>query len=589
MKKIYKYILMTVLAFGYSSCSDEFLEFVPEDQATVNSWYRNEEEILQSTATLYGRPWWGFTDVFQWCTGDLLPGDMYHTWEAEGEYFKNSFGSGNQHLLDGWRGLYNVISYANLIIDDMPGIAGGYGVGPGPINQALAEARFFRAVGYFYLVEHWGAVPIIESPAARVAANDLTPPKHRVQDVYEFIRRDLVFAAETLAPSNEAGRVTSWAAKGMLAKLHVTLGQGAVGGAGFGTMEDFTTAANYARDIYQNSGRTLAGSYEELFKVANENDPEILWAIQCINNGWSTGSSRQARFGRHTAVTGDGTAWGDGKCPTLSFINNLESNAEGETDLRRRAIFMEQGDTYDYLATENGGYTYTIVYRDEDGAQLNGASASLTAVKKNVIGNAADMGYTITNQDSPMDLFMLRLSDVYLILAEAELGAGSLLTGGDGLTALNLVRQRAGLEPRTQATYEQIMNERRVEFGFESQSWIDMKRRYYRDPSGTLAYLNTMGRAARYQAELDVALDQQAQENDPNGYVLVYSTSDATNPATIPPGAYLGTWPAGDEAYTEAVNAFTSANDLLLPIPSTEVLVNPNLAQGAEPATYIFE
>ena len=41
---------------------------------------------------------------------------------------------------------------------------------------------------------------------------------------------------------------------------------------------------------------------------------------------------------------------------TVSFIDNLFDNAEGETDLRRRAIYMQTGDTYDYIATKNGGY-----------------------------------------------------------------------------------------------------------------------------------------------------------------------------------------------------------------------------------------
>ena len=67
MKRYIKYLLATSLIFSFSACQDSFLEFVPEDQATVGSWYRNEEEILQATASLYGRPWFSFNDVFGWC------------------------------------------------------------------------------------------------------------------------------------------------------------------------------------------------------------------------------------------------------------------------------------------------------------------------------------------------------------------------------------------------------------------------------------------------------------------------------------------------------------------------------------------
>ncbi len=577
MKKIYKYFMVTALTFSSIACSDQFLEYVPQDQATVGAWYRNATEIRQATAAMYGRPWWEFTDVFQWCAGDLLAGDMYHTWEAEGEFFKNSYSAGNRHILDGWRGLYNVISYSNLIIDDMPAIAGGYGVGQNVINAGLAEARFFRGVSYFLLAEYWGEVPIVENPAIKVAANDLQLPKHSENSVYEFARRDLVYAAENLPATDDAGRVTSWAAKGMLAKLHLTLAQRGASG-------DFATAANYAKDVINNSGRTLFSNYEDMFKVPNEHNPEILWAIQCINNGWGTGSSRQARFARHTAVTGDGTAWGGGKGPTMSFINNLLANAGTATDKRQKAIYMQQGDSYNYLATENGGYTYSIVFRDADGAALNGPDPTLTAVKKHVIGNAADNGgFTITNQDSPFDIYMLRLADVYLILAEAELGSGTVLGAGVGLDALNAVRQRAGLDPRASATYQDIFNERRVEFGFESQGWIDVKRRYYRDPVGTLAYLNSQSRASRMAANA-TGNEQIALENDPNGgYTLVYSESDGTG--TAPPGyPYIGSTPTGT-VYSESVNAFAS-DRMRLPIPTAEIIVNPKL--GQEAVEYVF-
>ena len=68
-------MLVTVLVFLSSACADDFLEFIPEDQATVDAWYRNREEIRQSTAALYGRPWWGYSDQFSWLAGDLMAGD----------------------------------------------------------------------------------------------------------------------------------------------------------------------------------------------------------------------------------------------------------------------------------------------------------------------------------------------------------------------------------------------------------------------------------------------------------------------------------------------------------------------------------
>ncbi len=581
MKRYINYYLAIVLTFSFSNCSDDFLNFVPEDQATVGTWYRNAQEIRMATASLYGRPWWQFTDVFQWCAGDLLPGDLLHVWDEEGAFFMLSQNESNRHILDGWRGLYNVVSYANLIIDDMPAIAGGSGVSADVINAGLAEARFFRAAAYFQLVEYWGEVPIVENPAAKVATNNLQLPRNTLSSIYEFIRRDLVFAAEHLHAVDDPGRVTSWAAKGMLAKLHVTLGQRSVGGGSIGSANDFTIAADYATDVINNSGRSLFANYEDMFKVANERNPEVLFSIQCINGGWGFGSSRQARFGRNIELTGDGTAWGDGKCITYNFVNNLNTNAGTATDLRRKAIYMNNGDFYNYVATENGGYTYEIVVRDEEGVAINGATPTLNSLKKHIVGNENDHGFTITNQDSPFDIYMLRLADVYLLLAEAELAGGTTLNAGSGLNAFNAVRERAGLNPRTSATYEQIFNERRVEFGLESQGWLDVKRRYYRNSQQTLDYLNSQGRAAQYYR----ILEETSQENDPAGYELVYSSNDNGNPSILPPGAYLGAGSRTDNENELSINSFTGAR-MIIPIPVTEAVANPKLKE--EPQEYVF-
>ena len=571
MKRYIKYFLTIILAFSLNACSDEFLDFVPIDQATVGSWYRNADEIRQATASMYGRPWFSYNDVFSWVAGDLLAGDMHHNWDQEGQFFYLSYNENNTHIAAGWQGLYDVISFANLIIDDMPAIASGYGVSGEDINAGLAEARFFRGFAYFMLVEYWETVPILEKPAEKIAAGQIQLPKNTTASVYEFIRRDLVFASEHLLANDAPGRVTSWAAKGMLAKLHVTLGQRAMGGASYGSLNDFSIATNYAADVINNSGRSLFSNYEDMFKIENERNPEILFAIQWINGGWGLGNSKQARFARHTRITGDSQAWGGGKCMTQSYITNLYNNAENQTDLRRRAIYMQNGDHYNYIATKEGGYTYEIVSRDADGLVLEGQTPLLNSLKKYVVGSVDDHGYVISNQDSPLDVNLLRLSDVYLLYAEALLADGASLTGGPGYEAYLAVRARAGLNPPADGnmTYADLFNERRVEFGLEGQSWLDVKRRYYRNANEALNYLNSQNRTAMY-FRIDPT---DNRENDPAGYELVSAGGVGSNPDNI----------NSDPAVT------FNASRMILPIPGREVVTNPMLRADVEPVEYVFD
>ncbi|WP_258101473.1 RagB/SusD family nutrient uptake outer membrane protein [Marinoscillum pacificum] len=568
MKNYIYNIFLSLFLLVTSACGEEFLEYVPQDASTVAGWYRDEGEIRQATASLYHDPWFGFQDQFGWLAGDLLAGDMHHNWDQEGQFFYKSFNESNPYINGGFQGLYNVISYANLIIDDMPTIASGNGVSQEVIDAALAEARFFRGAAYFLLVEYFEEVPIIEQPAPKIAAGDLFQPKNTAASIYEFARRDLAFAAENLPASDVAGRITEWAAKGMLAKLHVTLGQRAHGGASFGSVEDFQTAANYAADVINNSGLSLAPDYENLFKISNEDDPEILWGIQFINQGYGTGNSRQARYARHSRITGDAQAWGGGKGMTVNYVQNLEANAEGATDLRRRAIYMQNNDYYSYIGE---GYLYENVSRDDDGVQLEGATPTLNSLKKYVVGGVADHGYVISNQDSPLDMYMLRLADVYLLYAEAMLGSSNSLNGGPGYEAYVAVRNRADLDAPADGnmTYADLFNERRVEFGLEGQAWIDVRRRYYRNAADALAYLNNQNRTARYY-RIDPNDDM---ENDNDGYELVQG------------GGGVGSNPSN--VNTDPRVTFTEA-DMVLPLPAAQVTVNPLLAASEQAVEYSF-
>ncbi|TRX50027.1 RagB/SusD family nutrient uptake outer membrane protein [Fulvivirga sp. M361] len=572
MRQYIRIILTVFLAIQLTSCGEEFLDFVPEDQPTVDGWYNDADEIRQATAALYGRPWFEFNDVLSWCVGDLMAGDMFHNWDEEGQFFYASFNENNTHIANGWQSLYDVVSFANLIIDDMPGIAGSNGVSDADINAGLGEARFFRAAAYYYLVEYWGEVPIIESPAEKVANQDLFLPKNTLGSVYEFIRRDLVFAAENLPEADAGGRVTEWAAKGMLAKLHVTLGQRAAGGNSVGSLEDFTTAAGYAADVINNSGLVLFPDYESMFLIENEQNPEILFALRFINAGWGFGNAKQARFARNSIITGDPQAWGGGKSMSVDFINTLQANAESAEDARRRAIYMQNGDFYDYINVVNGGYTYQIIGRDENGTEIENQAPTLTNLKKHVVGNVEDHGFIVSNQDSPFDVYMLRLADVYLIYAEALMGQDGSLSSGPGYDAYLAVRSRAGLATPSdnEMSFRDLFNERRIEFGLEAMAWLDIKRQYYRDPQGTLDLLNAQSRSDQY-FRIDV---NDNMENDPDGYELVRAGESGTaNPAN---------------QNTEPQVTFT-ANRMSLPIPGNEVVMNPLLRPQAEPVEYEFE
>ena len=65
-----------------------------------------------------------------------------------------------------------------------------------------------------------------------------------------------------------------------------------------------------------------------------------------------------------------------------------------------------------------------------------------------------------------------RMAEAYLIAAEASFE----LNNGKDAEYINAVRERAGVKPLTNVTFDNIVHERRVEFAFENHRYWDMKR-----------------------------------------------------------------------------------------------------------------
>ena len=65
-----------------------------------------------------------------------------------------------------------------------------------------------------------------------------------------------------------------------------------------------------------------------------------------------------------------------------------------------------------------------------------------------------------------------RMAEAYLIACEASFELGD----NSALTYINAVRKRAGVQPLTTVTFDNIVHENAVEFAFEFHRWWDLKR-----------------------------------------------------------------------------------------------------------------
>ncbi len=511
MKNIVKIfvISITLLSMG----CEQFLTVNPQDSLVKENYYNSAEAVRANTATLYDYVWWDFQNRFMWMGGDMMSGDLHYTYGDEGQFYLNTVTDNNQYSNNGWVGLYNVISYANSVMLDMPEAARLNGVSDDVINKALGEAYLFRAVAYYFLTEYWHEVPIIDNAEALITSGnvqDIYVPKATQRSLYRFICEDLEKAVELLPESdNEPGRVNKWSAKGMLAKVYLTRAvyEKNHGGYEGDTNDYFELAKQTAKEVIT-MGPALYPNFSEMFEIEAENISESLIAIQCITGGYGYGNNRSIEWGRNGTVTG-ASCWGAGKSPTVSLQEAFEEHPE---DGRRMWTYMQQGDVYpslavgesDYYGTGEIDYSNGYVYRNTSmDLSTEAPNEGLAHIKKYIIN--AHGGVNIgTMQDGSNNLYLLRVADVYFVYAEACLRGdlNATLTDPEALGYVNQVLNRGGDSDAgytvESLTYLELIKERRKEFAFEGMNWLDIQRLYYLDVNVALDYMNKMYRDKVY-------------------------------------------------------------------------------------------
>ncbi|SMB97898.1 RagB/SusD domain protein [Hymenobacter roseosalivarius DSM 11622] len=441
MKK--KTLGTALLSLGLlAGCSKDYLDLQPRDAVSTEVFYKTQADAIQATTAayaqlqkqgLYGHSLWAM---------DMMADNSYvgGGGAADGIEFQQldnfAIPASNPVITNLWQRTYLGIGAANQVLTRVPAITMDEAIKA----RSLGEAEFLRALYYFYLVRAYGDVPLVLTPAqspAEVANITRTP----MAEVYAQIVKDLTAAIPKLPASytgNDVGRATKWSATALLAKVYLTMG-------------DMPNAATQARAVLAGSGKSLWPNYGDNFNVDKENGQESLFEVQyksglntfsldgpgsAINQFWG------ARFyGSPFVVSGGGYGF---NIPEKEFVDGYEAG-----DLRKPVTVFVPGDKYPDGQVQP--------------ARLQGAPNGFN-VRKFYAGQLS------TVWDSPLNVPVLRLAEVFLILAEAAPGSA------DGLAAINRVRNRAGLPALTSVTKEAVLKERRYELAFEMDRWYDLKR-----------------------------------------------------------------------------------------------------------------
>jgi len=400
-------------------------------------------QMLASTLNLLGEWRWDLGTVFRndFIVDDIASDDVKKKWNPDGDQAwmdqvqSFNFTASNQAFNGQWSYDYEGISRANLAISYLTdaAITAKIGIDPALKDRLLGEVYFLRAFYYFDLVNNFGDVPLVLKPLSSFDEAYRVAKRETKDKVYAQISVDLAQAKTLLPNSKHSDPVETWrASKGAILALQAKVAL---------YNQQWTDVISIVTELEGLTFYSLNPNYFDSFDVAKEaTETEVIF-------DYDHQSLQTPRKGNGLCAPLD---WGF-IAPTDNFL------AEFETDDPR--------------------LLYTVNVTDRAVYKLLGAT------------NTIYKG----NDDAPSNKIYIRLADVLLWKAEAYNETGNY---PQAIAIINTIRNRARtsvtvsgalpppgtLPDRSVASVDKneimgwLMHERRVELGFESQRFNDLKR-----------------------------------------------------------------------------------------------------------------
>lgn len=492
MKKINSILLsgMALLSTGVmTSCEDDsFLDVKPSNGYVAETYYASDDAVMQAIEPLYNYAWFNYNYRAIIGMGSSRANDGWNPY-LNAEFAKFQVTDQSSELANAWSSFYMVVTMSNQLISDVKSYCTS-DVSESVKNLAIGEGLLMRATAYFYLLRSWGPVIVFDDNVSMTQIP--VKPLTKEEDVLKFIIKDLTDAIDYLPEASTDHHACKYAAEAMLAKVLLAQSGWKEGATKDHDRDEATLKKVVAlcNDVINNGPYTLLSNYEDLWKYDYIDNNETVLAMRWADPLSGTWGTMNANYS-DIAWSGisDVNVWGG----TYASVDMLDLYNEDVADsVRLRATFFTPGRYYDYIDTGND------LVKSNEKTKANGYpkssgyvySKNHVQLKKYVVGTKADCSGHLAEMASPLNTYIMRFSDVYLIKAEAILGNQSSTSDAEGLAAINTVRARAGVKPLTSYDLETLIKERRKEFGMEFANWYDMVSWYRWRPQYMLNYFN---------------------------------------------------------------------------------------------------
>lgn len=479
MKSI-RYIF-AILSFMISGGCN-FLELEPQDFVNNNEYYKTEEDLQAALNGIYSELASGslYKSYFIGRAGlDADQGYQQRDGDAKtlGEYYVVAT---DIKVLSIWQTLYRGINNANILLENVD--KESIDIEDAERQRIKAEALFLRAYFYFLLVQNWGDVPYITVPTEGARPEDVQVARTPALEVYDHIISDMNKALPYVKQIDElgyGGKVTQSAIHGILARVHLY-----VAGEPYNRTEDYALARDHAWEVISSNKHRLNPDFQQIFINYAQDIYDIgesIWEVEFYGNGTGLYAQLGGYVGGTNGIRNSSEKNNVGY--TYDYVNatkfayDLYKTVNSKTDIRRDLTIAP------------------FKYSTPSGSTVNDAPDKVNWSSTQIFNRNAgkfrreyEILFPKHKSYTPTNFPLLRYADVLLMFAEADNEVNHGPTA-DAYNAVNqVVRRGFGEDPSvpnadydwTGMDYEsfksEIRNERARELCFEALRKHDLVR-----------------------------------------------------------------------------------------------------------------
>ncbi|MHA4808856.1 RagB/SusD family nutrient uptake outer membrane protein [Flavitalea flava] len=448
-------LLIISMILAGMSCKKYIYE-TPISSTYDSKFWTSQQSVEQAAVALYGQLRACLRqDASYFALGDLTAGQFATTYNSYWNYntIQPSEGSDFSYVpylegsLKNWTRFYQLAAQCNLILTKVPAMPLSAFSNDSTIrNRYLGEALFMRAYLYFYVTRVWGDPVYITRIYDNVDYGNIPPVARTPEaDVLKACIDDLQKAAGYLPFSNGDLNKGLRANKGSIYGLMAHI---------YAWGHDYANAHSACQQVINNGGYSLEPmeSYTNIW--SEQLSPENIFSLSMTLN------SNDNNF----LNSGDNSSWSEAHYDFFSVWLK-----DSIIDYRNSNCWVANPTLY-----ADSDQRFTTMFHQIDASGGDEAGYELLKYAGFKYNNPASKQQPLINNN----LVLLRLSDIFLLDAEAQAVLGDL---AGAVNSLNHTMERAGIGDYSGALtqndlIQEILNERGRELIGEGTWFYDLIR-----------------------------------------------------------------------------------------------------------------